>query len=385
METLARTRVVYVNNFPGPQYGGGEVHLLHIASGAQAAGLDVTIVALPGSGLAVDARARDLDVVELDITSPASAPARLGAELRRLKADIVHGTGFYTDILARMAGRRSGARIVNAIHTEPAAPLSRDASSKARLGFAARRFVDRVTAGSVDAYVCDSRALARALEQYGADPERIRVVHNSVEPEKLRSEAAENPYPRLDGLIVGTLGRLDAVKGLDVLLDAVPKVLPVVPGARFTIAGGGPDREALAARIADDPVLARPVALAGYVESGAGFLGSLDVYCLPSRSEGFNTTVLEAMALGVPVVCTDVGGMREAVIDGETGLLVPAGDADALADALVRMLAEPSLRTACVERARELVEAEFTVERMVENTLRVYAEVLGCLSEGGAA
>jgi hypothetical protein len=169
---------------------------------------------------------------------------------------------------------------------------------------------------------------------------------------------------------VGTLGRLEPVKGLDVLLDAVPLVAEAVPGARFLLAGGGPEREALAARVASDPVLSERVTLLGFVPSAPAFLGMLDCYCLPSRSEGFNTTILEAMALGVPVVATDVGGTREAVRDGETGRLVPSGDPAALAVALIggisALAVSPGMR-ASLSRLLVDPQPKFTDFRMSDD------------------
>jgi glycosyltransferase involved in cell wall biosynthesis len=341
--------------------------------------MDVTVACLPGAGVGAAAETAGAHVERVALGTVALAPDRVAAVLRAHHAAIVHGTGYYTNILARLGGMHvRGCRVVNAIHTEPAAPHTYSAGPKARAAQSARTLVEAWTRSRADMAIADSRALADAVVATGADPGRVTVIHNSVDPFSLRAEATagERPAAPKGGPLVGTLGRLEPVKGLDVLLDAVPLVAEAVPGARFLLAGGGPEREALAARVASDPVLSERVTLLGFVPSAPAFLGMLDCYCLPSRSEGFNTTILEAMALDVPVVATDVGGTREAVFDGETGRLVPSADPAALSAALIGLLADEASRLRMAEAGRALVEAEFTVARMVERTLEVDARLL---------
>jgi glycosyltransferase involved in cell wall biosynthesis len=216
------------------------------------------------------------------------------------------------------------------------------------------------------------------LQEGGVKPGKVFVVHNSVDPDRLAEEAAHAARPDLPeaSVLVGTLGRLEPVKGLDVLFDAVPLVAGQHPDARFVIAGEGPESENLQMRVATDPVLSKRVEMLGFVPNAPALLDALDVYCLPSRSEGFNTTILEAMALGVPVVATDVGGTREAVEDGVTGRLVPPGDAEALAKALGDLLGDAVLRERLADEARLRVEAQFTVSTMVAKTLAIYERLL---------
>ncbi|HEY3316911.1 MAG TPA: glycosyltransferase family 4 protein [Coriobacteriia bacterium] len=381
MTELTGVPIVYVNNFPGPRMGGGEAHLLHLVRGAIAAGMEVTVVAMPASGTAAAAREAGARVVEDELTRgvPFGAASRLGRYLRDANAGIVHGTGFYANLLARRAGHRAGALVVDGVHCEPASTLAFDRSAGARASQAARSLADAATRGRADAVICDSRALADAVIAAGTPAGIVTVIHNGIDPGALAAAASEaaSAAEREGGtLTVGTLGRVEPVKGLGFLLDAARLVAAVHPEARFLVAGEGPERDVLEARVASDEAIAGRVRFLGFVPDGPAFLASLDVYCLASLSEGFNTTVLEAMALGVPVVATDVGGTREAVIDGKTGRLVAPGDPAALASAVSHLLGDGAERERLSAEARALVEREFTVARMVERTLGVYRRLL---------
>jgi glycosyltransferase involved in cell wall biosynthesis len=379
VSSLAGVSIVYVNNFPGPRYGGGEVHMLHLVRGALAEGMRVTVVAMPRSGTAEAARAAGADVVEDELTSgaPFGAASRLTRYLRSAGARIVHGTGFYTNVISRLAGRRVHALVVDGVHCEPAPPAPFTSGPRAQAAYLARILTEAASRGRADVVIADSEALAQSLVARGTSKATITVVHNGVDPAALAAEAEKGARPALSGgPFVGTLGRLEAVKGLNVLLDAVSILAPREPSARFLVAGDGPDHAALEARIAAAPLLADRVTLLGFAPSGPAFLASLDVYCLSSLSEGFNTTILEAMALGVPVVATDAGGTREAIQDRATGRLVPTADPRALADALVETFDDADGRSRMAEAARGLVEREFTVAEMVRRTLDVYRRLL---------
>jgi len=188
--------------------------------------------------------------------------------------------------------------------------------------------------------------------------------------------AADAVRGGLGSPIVLFVGVLRYYKGLDVLLRAMAKV----PHARLVIAGRGRERtglEALAARLG----ISGRVTFAGEVPGVRRrvLLHAADVFVLPSidRSEAFGIAQLEAMACGTPVVSSDLPtGIRLANRDGETGVLVPPGDPDALAGALNRLLDDPALRARLGRAAKARVEALFTAERMAADTLRVYREVL---------
>jgi glycosyltransferase involved in cell wall biosynthesis len=231
-----------------------------------------------------------------------------------------------------------------------------------------RRWFKRRTSRYLDAHVAVGEETARAVErEVGLSPGTIRVIRNGVprQPDNLPVERLA-PSP-----VLGAVGRLEAQKGFDILVDA----LTWLPEATAVVVGEGVDRPALEQRAAVRGVGARFV-LAGPRASAAAAIRGFDVFVLPSRYEGLPLVVLEAMEAGVPIVATDVGSVREVVIDGETGLLVPPDDAQALAAALLRLLRDADLRSRLAQRARSVWASCFDARRMAEEYERLYREVL---------
>lgn len=219
-----------------------------------------------------------------------------------------------------------------------------------------------------DGLVAPGTASARRMEDfYALGRGTVRSIPNGVPDAPPTGRA-----PRGDGpLRVAAVGRLDAVKGYDVLLRAVARV----DGARLTIFGEGAERGALQA-LAGTLGIGDRVAMPGWDEDVRARLADFDVLALPSRSEGFPLVVPEAMLAGLPVVATPVGGVEEAVRDGETGLLVPVGDAVALAAALSRLAADPPLRAALGAAGRQGARARFTAARMAAAYAALWREVV---------
>jgi glycosyltransferase involved in cell wall biosynthesis len=195
---------------------------------------------------------------------------------------------------------------------------------------------------------------------------RLRVVPNSVDLRRLGGRVERRPEP---GLVV-SVARLVEKKGLADLVAACGILRQRGTHVRLAIAGEGPlrgelERAAVGAGL--DGALLGPLPH----EEIRGLYGRASVFCLPcviastGDRDGLPTSVLEAMALGVPVVTTAVNGLAEAVVDGETGLVVPEHDPDALADALERVLGEPELAARLAEQGRRHVERSFSLEQSV--------------------
>jgi glycosyltransferase involved in cell wall biosynthesis len=175
--------------------------------------------------------------------------------------------------------------------------------------------------------------------------------------------------------VVATVGRLSWEKGQDVLLRSVPAVAAALPEVRFLLCGTGPEEGSLR-RLAQGLRVADRVEFLGFAPDVRPVLASAAIFAMPSRSEGLGVAVLEAMAMGNPVVASDVGGLRDSVLQGETGLRVPADDPEALAEALLALLQSP-------ERARQMGAAgraraleQYDRPRVVDHILDLYHEVL---------
>jgi glycosyltransferase involved in cell wall biosynthesis len=232
-----------------------------------------------------------------------------------------------------------------------------------------RRVVTRV----VDRYIAVSRHVARALERVLHVPaERITTVLNAV-----ASTGHQSSRPRLTRddtarPVVVTLARLTAQKGIGVLLRAAAEL----PDVSFVIAGEGPERDRLEAEARSLGITDR-VEFVGFQRDSAALLASADLFVLPSLNEGLPLALLEAMAAGTPVVATAIGGIDEVVTHGEHGLLVPAGDASALASAIDTLLRGPALATRLASAARVRVREAFSMERKIREVTAVYDAVGG--------
>jgi glycosyltransferase involved in cell wall biosynthesis len=234
----------------------------------------------------------------------------------------------------------------------------------------------RALARAVDRYLAVSGEIAAELtERLHWPAEKVEVAYNAVDVERAAVPAPPGLRAQLGGSetrpLVLTPARLDAQKGHGVLLEAIA----AVPDAHFLFAGDGPARGALEAR-ADELGVADRVSFLGRREDVPQLLAACDVFALPSLYEGSSLAVLEAMAAGTAIVSSAIGGTEELIEDGRSGLLVPPGDAPALAAALRRALAEPELREKMAARARERVEAGLTREQNAERVAAVYRELL---------
>jgi sugar transferase (PEP-CTERM/EpsH1 system associated) len=248
------------------------------------------------------------------------------------------------------------------------------------------RIVRRLYRPFVSHYV----ALSGHLEHYlrdavGVAGTRVSRICNGVDSARFspsgsgRRRLPGSPFDASHHLVIGTVGRLQAIKDQITLARGFARLChrdsPVASEARLMIVGDGPLRAELDAEIARLGIGDR-VWLAGERADVPDVMRAMDVFVLPSRAEGISNTVLEAMASGLPVVATAVGGNPELVEHGRTGLLVPPSDAQALCDALAHYLACPERRHRHGSAGRRRVEAEFSIERMVADYESLYRDAL---------
>jgi glycosyltransferase involved in cell wall biosynthesis/peptidoglycan/xylan/chitin deacetylase (PgdA/CDA1 family) len=221
-----------------------------------------------------------------------------------------------------------------------------------------------------------SAASAEGVRRHRLAP-RVEVVPPGVDIAQLERASLEAPATALPDRRprVVCLARHFPVKGVDVLVEAFPRVLAAVPGAGLVLVGGGPDSDELIARIAELGI-ASAVHVAGRQLNPAPYLAAADLVVLPSRREGLPLSALEAFALERAVVATTVGGTPDVVRPGETGWLVPPEQPAALADAIVEALLDPDERARRARRGRELVERSYSMEVMMDRIEGLYAEVI---------
>jgi L-malate glycosyltransferase len=207
--------------------------------------------------------------------------------------------------------------------------------------------------------------------------DRVEVVHNGVEPATVPSAADRRRARQQLGLddrafVVATVARLDPVKDLMTLFEAFAKVRLRVPSAQLLVVGDGPEGDRLAARAAQAD-LAGSVHMTGYRSDVRALLPAADVYTSSSISEGVSITILEAMAAGIPVVATSVGGTPEVLPEESAGgILVPCRDPERLASAIASLALDQRQRAVMAAAGRRRLESQFTIDRMVDDYARMY-------------
>ena len=213
----------------------------------------------------------------------------------------------------------------------------------------------------------------------GFPKERIRVINNGVDMSRFRIAHDGNVYKAKlgfpsDSVGFGAIGRLVPVKCFPMLLEASAMIFDKVPNSYLVIVGDGPLGGELKAMVRSRNIADR-VKFLGWRPDVPDILKALDVFVCSSESEGMSNTILEAMASGIPVVATAVGGNAELVVDGETGLLVESTDPKILASAVVRLLANQELRLRMGAIGRRRVEECFSLEAMTRNYAKFYVEM----------
>jgi glycosyltransferase involved in cell wall biosynthesis len=363
VHAAAAVRIVHL--VIGGEVAGGQIVALRLARAAREAGHDVSFVSPDDGPFLALVREAGLDarVVPLGGALDLGALLRLTRALRAARADVVHTHGhFSVNVLGRLAGRLAGARVLAHMHIENAFRAGR--------GRRAQVALDNATARLCFAIVAVSDATRASLLAQGYPASRVVTIHNGIEP----VEPAE-PVRLAEGPTVLEVARLAEVKGQRTLLRALAQLdASAVLAGRDIEAGGAYEQELRAE--AERLGVAGRVVFAGLRDDVPGLLAGCDVFCLPSTMEGLPLVVLEAMAQGRPVVATAVGGTPELVVDGETGLLVPPDDVDALARALGRLLAEPELARRMGEDGRARVREHYSAASAAERVLALYQQAV---------
>jgi glycosyltransferase involved in cell wall biosynthesis len=230
----------------------------------------------------------------------------------------------------------------------------------------------------VDRFIAASRAIRDVLVADGIAADRIVVVHDGIDVETIAHRPAvsvHSEYWLPHGVpVIVNVGALVGHKGQRYLIDAMPFVLRDVADAHLVIFGEGELRSSLERQV-KQLGLGKRVLLPGFREDVLSVMKSADLFVMSSVTEGLGSAVLDAMAMGLAVVGTKAGGIPEAVVDGETGLLVEPGEPKPLAEAIVRLLKDADLRGAYGAAARDRVARHFSVDHLVTGTLDAYRQL----------
>jgi glycosyltransferase involved in cell wall biosynthesis len=355
-----------------PFLGGTEHQVLGLAR-ALPSSYRTTFLSFAERGLARPflerARSDGFEAIELTHNFPRLRRAirEVADQLRRLRADVLCCNGYKPDLIGWRAARAVGVPVVSIAHGWTGVTL------KVRLYEA----VDRLVLRWFDAVVCVSEAQAAKARAGGAPERCLTVIRNAIDPtpfercDESGRHLTESFFPTAPRLIVVSAGRLSPEKGPDVLVEAAALVLRERPDVGFVLCGDGPLRPALEQRIAELGLGGR-IVLAGFRTDLARLLPAWDLAVLSSHTEGLPVFVLEALAAGVPVVATAVGGTPEVLEDGVSGLLVPPASPKALADRIAELLRDERRRREMGERGRQHVHAHFSFAAQAEAYQRLF-------------
>lgn len=352
--------------------GGITSYLMTLARGLQNQGHHVVIASAGGDrvGDLEDAAIRHVRVplrvkCSLHPVIFLSLP-RLVRLIRKEKIGIIHVHTRSTQMCAAMLAGLTGVPVVSTGH-----------------GFFRPHWGRRILPLWGRAVIAISPQVAEHLvRDLGVQKDRVAVIRNGIELERFRPgddafrREARKKRGVADVFVIGIVARLSDVKGHRYLIEAMPLILKACPDLQCLIVGDGPEEGRLKEQVRQAG-LSGSVHFLPVVNRTAEVLPLLDLFILPSLQEGLGLSAMEAAACGVPVIASRVGGIPQVIKDGETGILVPPCDPEALARAVITLATDPASRLGMGKKARDLAAQNFSADIMVRDTIAVYQKVLG--------
>ena len=354
--SVGRLRVGHVTQ--GLHVGGQEKLLVEFARQADRELFDLHFISLSGRGPLADALQKlgwPVTALEAPEGLRPSLIARLALLFRRLQLDVVHTHDDRPLIYGAPAAWLARTRTILHTHHHGRLPQTTPRQS----------WLIRQAARLTHCFVCVSQDSARYMEEIGVKASKVRTLWNGIDLDRFAFRGFAPGGP------IVTVARLSPEKGVDVLLKAMAQVLHSEPRVRLEIAGDGVLRASLE-RLTAELGISAQVRFLGEVADIPELLARASLFVLPSHSEGISLTLLEAMARGLPVVTTRVGGNTEVVIDGETGFLVPANDPNSLSARILQLVHDADRCQMMGRAGRHRVEAHFDIRGVLAGYERLY-------------
>jgi len=362
-------RVLILTNYLG--YGGTEKYVIALAKGLNRQKYRVMICTLRDYvPLARELTGQGIALTSMGVRSKLDAFVirRLACLLRREGIELLHTNLYWSNLIGRLAGRMAGVPIV----------VAGERNTDIRRRFY-QCWLDRCTSQWVDCIIANSQATLRwstqatriSADKYVIIPNGVDLADfdpaRPVDRQAVRRSLGLTP----DDVIVGTVARLHEQKGHRFLVQAMPAILERFPQARFCFVGEGLLETDLKRQCREAGVASK-VVFAGARDDVAAVLTTFDLFVLPSLYEGFGIVLLEAMAMCLPVVASDVGGIPEVVEAGRTGILVPPGDVASLAQAVIGVLSDREAAQAMGKAGRQRVQQHFALADRISETEKLY-------------
>jgi glycosyltransferase involved in cell wall biosynthesis len=354
----------------GELFGGVERHLLGMCTWLMRQGSRPILILFHDGELARQARQLGCEPVVLAVKGSfdVAYPKRLAAHLAEEQVDVVHAHGYRAIVNAALARRHFPFRLVVTLHglIEPEPPFT-IAWLKSRI----YSWLESQSIRRTDATVCYVTNDLRLRRPTGARAELEQSVYNGIDP--YLADPPKRPIDLPDeGFRIAAIGRVSPIKGLDTVIRAF--ATPGFPeNVVFDIIGTGPSVDELKALVAKLG-LERRIRFLGFKQDIMAYMAGIDVLVMPSLHEGLPYTILEAMSIGTAIIASEVGGLKEILLDGESALIVPPGDVSAWAAALARLVAEPEMVVKLGATAKEQQKNDLNLDTMGTNYRRIYNE-----------
>jgi glycosyltransferase involved in cell wall biosynthesis len=296
--------------------------------------------------------------------------SRIRELAERTGAELIHSHGYKADVFAYLAFRTKAIPLISTCHTwydnDPLVYLY--------------GVLDRLVLRKFTYIVAVSSDVKQRLLDAGVPHERIELIRNGID---LRPFGTDPPSTKSDSsaeeFVIGLVGRLTYEKGVDIFLRAAACVLAEFPNAKFVVVGEGPDRTSLE-KLTDELKIRANVSLLGRRDNMPSVYRSFDLMVSSSRQEGLPIAILEGMASGLPVIASSVGEVPTLIRDDDTGVLCPPGDSQALSSAIGSLLSDRDKRVRLGSAARQLVEDDYSAERMAVEYLRIYNRAISAIA-----
>ncbi len=377
---MRKTKLLFV--IDGLEFGGGERVFLQLMRGLPEKRYDIHMATSPEGDFFNLLTGMGINVLPLDLKDRINFNniKILSEIIRKKKIDIVHSQGARADFFARMAARnlRPKVKVVNTI----AMPVKGyDVSVFRKYVY---RFFDSFSEQYVDWFIVVSEVLRKTLiDAHKIPPDMITRIYNGIELDEYRPDDSGKSPGNIreeyniegDVFLMGAVGRMVWQKGFKYLVQAIPEIVSEIPDLKLLLAGNGPLRDKLE-DLSEELGVRDKIIFAGFRNDIKDVLSAVDILSVPSLLEGFPMVILEAMAMAKPIVAADIDGIAEQIIDGVNGILVPPKDPSALAKAVILVLNDKELAMSMGSAAREEAEQEFSVEKMVTETEKVYSSLM---------
>ena len=375
-----RCKVVHIITETNP-FGGAQRNTLLTLKGLVRDGYETELICGSEGRLVQEARALGLRVFVLpSLVRPINpfkdcwAVIQLGRLCRAQKYDVVHTHSTKAGLLGRLAAWWAGVPVI--IHTFHGVLLEMDGSLGARAYMSAERLVGRIT----HCFICVGEVVRQEILTWRLAPEeRFVTIYSGIEFSSYVPQHTPNDTKQLLGVedawpIIGSIGHLVEAKAQHYLIEAVARLRARYPRLKLLIVGEGDRRSSLESQIRQND-LSQHVALLGERADIADLLNIFDVYAMSSQREGVGRALTEAMYWGLPIVTSSVNGVKEVIVDEETGLLVPPHDPPALATALERLIADREMARRLGMNAQAKAKALMDSEQMISAIEDLYDEL----------